>query len=94
MTSARSKQTIRRVAIRILLGCALAMALFLLADHGVFRDWLQPAFYVPYMAAAVATANPHSPDTWVIATFLIVQCCVVVAALGWVVDRVRSTRNV
>ena len=71
------------------MGSVLTLALLLIASQSDVNDWVQPAFYVPYMGAALLSGNVHSPAVWLIGTLLVIQCCLIVLLAGWVLGRYR-----
>jgi hypothetical protein len=79
-----------RLAEPLLLGAALALALFLVASQTAANDWVQPAFVVPFLGAALLSGNMHSPASWLIGALLVLQCYLVVLFAGWVLGRYRS----
>jgi len=80
----------RRFFEPLLLGSALALALFLIASQTMANDWVQPAFYIPYLGAALLSGNVHSLASWLIGALLVLQCYLVVLFAGWVLGRYRS----
>jgi hypothetical protein len=73
-----------------LVAAVVALVLYLLASQASVGDWLQPAFYLPYMGAALLSGNAHSIDTVAFSALLVLQCYLVVVLLGWVYGRLRQ----
>ena len=74
----------------LLAAAAAALTLYLLASQATVGDWLQPAFYIPYMDAALLSGNAHSISTVAFSALLVLQCYLVVVLFGWVYGRVRK----
>ena len=74
-------------------GAVLALCLYLAADLTLLRGLLQPFFLLPYLAAAVAEGNPHSPSAWTIGFALFLQCYMLVGVGSWLIGHLSRVRS-
>ena len=83
----RASKQIRYVGI----AASITLVVWLTADFTPLQKPLQPFFLLPYVAAALADGNVHSPSTWLLGIAVFIQFYVIVVIGSWLVRLVRPS---